>query len=391
MSKRPNEVLLVDDDDAVRKLMHKVLSRAGFLVDAVATAAEALELLKRGRRFETIVSDLMMPEMDGMQLLRFVRQLDLEVPMVIVTGNPTLDSALQTMEHGGFRYLPKPVENERLVSVVKEAATQYRITRLRRKALEICEAGGWLLEDLDQLEERFERALQAVWIAYQPIVSWPAQQVYGYEALVRSFDPDLPTPGMLFDAAERLGKIQDLGKRIREAIARSAVAAPPDALLFVNVHALDLTSDALYTVDSPLASMAERVVLEITERTSLHRIDSLKDRMRALRDIGFRIAVDDLGAGYSGLSSFSQLDPDVVKLDMSLIRDIDGSSAKASLVKSMISVCAQDLGIRVVCEGVETVGERDTLERVGADLLQGFLFAKPENGFRRASIFAPAI
>ena len=113
--------------------------------------------------------------------------------------------------------------------------------------------------------------------------------------------------------------------------------------------------------------------------------------MRALRSMGFRIAVDDLGAGYSGLSSFSELDPDVVKLDMSLVRDIDGSSAKASLVKSMISVCTQDLGIRVVCEGVETVGERDTLQRVGADLLQGFLFAKPERGFRSASIFAPVL
>jgi EAL domain-containing protein (putative c-di-GMP-specific phosphodiesterase class I) len=389
MSKRPNEVLVVDDDDEVRKLMHRILTRAGLEVEAAASAGEALEILKRGRRFEAIVTDLMMPEMDGMQLLRFVRQLDLDVPMIIVTGNPTLESAILTMEHGGFRYLPKPVENERLVQVVREAATQHRMALLKRKALEICEAGGWLLQDLDQLEERFERAVRAIWIAYQPIVAWPAREVYGYEALVRSFDPDLPTPGMLFDAAERLGKVQQLGEHIREAIAQSARSAPPNALLFANLHALDLTSDTLYSSQAPLAPLASRVVLEITERASLHRIDDLKGRIRALRDLGFRIAVDDLGAGYSGLSSFSQLEPDVVKLDMSLIRDIDGSPAKASLVKSMISVCAQDLGVRVVCEGVETVGERDTLARVGADLLQGYLFAKPENGFRRASIFAP--
>jgi EAL domain-containing protein (putative c-di-GMP-specific phosphodiesterase class I) len=310
--------------------------------------------------------------------------------MIIVTGNPTLESAIFAMEHGGFRYLPKPVANQRLVEVVKQAATQHRISLLKRKALEICEAGGWLLEDLDQLEARFERALRALWIAYQPIVAWPAQTVYGYEALVRSFDPDLPTPGMLFDAAERLGRIQDLGQCIRDAVAETAVAAPPDALIFANLHALDLTNELLYSKDSALAGIANRVVLEVTERASLHRIEDLKGRTRALRDLGFRIAVDDLGAGYSGLSSFSQLEPDVAKLDMSLIRDIDGSSAKASLVRSMISVCAQDLGIRVVCEGVETVGERDTLQRVGADLLQGYLFAKPENGFRRASIFAPS-
>lgn len=391
MTKRPNEVLLVDDDHAVRKMMQKVLVKAGLNVEAVEKASEALEILKRGRRFEAIVTDLMMPEMDGMQLLRFVRQLDLDVPMIIVTGNPTLESAIQAMEYGGFRYLPKPVENQRLVEVVKEAAMQHRLSLLKRKALEICEAGGWLLQDLDQLEERFEHALECLWIAYQPIVVWPAERVYGYEALVRSFDPDLPRPGMLFDAAERLGRVQDLGQRIRDAVAVSAASAPSDALIFTNLHALDLTNDALYSSGSALAGIARQVVLEVTERASLHRIDDLKDRMRTLRDLGYRIAVDDLGAGYSGLSSFAQLEPDVAKLDMSLIRDIDGSSSKASLVKSMISVCAQDLGIRVVCEGVETVGERDTLARVGADLYQGYLFAKPENTFRKASIFAPSL
>ncbi|HEX2877391.1 MAG TPA: EAL domain-containing response regulator [Polyangiaceae bacterium] len=391
MTKRPNEVLLVDDDQAVRKMMQKVLVKAGLNVHAVEKASEALEILKRGRRFEAIVTDLMMPEMDGMQLLRFVRQLDLDVPMIIVTGKPTLESAIMAMEYGGFRYLPKPVENQRLVEVVREAAMQHRVSLLKRKALEICEAGGWLLQDLDQLEERFEQALSRLWIAYQPIVVWPAERVYGYEALVRSFDPDLPRPGMLFDAAERLGRVQDLGQRIRDAVAESAASAPSDALIFTNLHALDLSNDLLYSSGSALAGIANRVVLEVTERASLHRIHDLKDRMRTLRDLGYRIAVDDLGAGYSGLSSFAQLEPDVAKLDMSLIRDVDGSSSKASLVKSMISVCTQDLGIKVVCEGVETVGERDTLARVGAELYQGYLFAKPENAFRKASIFAPAL
>jgi EAL domain-containing protein (putative c-di-GMP-specific phosphodiesterase class I) len=97
--------------------------------------------------------------------------------------------------------------------------------------------------------------------------------------------------------------------------------------------------------------------------------------------------VDDLGAGYSGLSSFSQVEPDIVKLDMSLIRGVDASLAKSSLVKAMISLCSDELGVRVVCEGVETTAERDTLQRIGGDLLQGYLFAKPGSGFRGTSIF----
>ena len=157
MTKRPNEVLLVDDDHAVRKMMQKVLVKAGLNVEAVEKASEALEILKRGRRFEAIVTDLMMPEMDGMQLLRFVRQLDLDVPMIIVTGNPTLESAIMAMEYGGFRYLPKPVENQRLVEVVKESAMQHRISLVKLKAL-----------DFDGAAAPFTTALQ---LATQPALA----------------------------------------------------------------------------------------------------------------------------------------------------------------------------------------------------------------------------
>jgi EAL domain-containing protein (putative c-di-GMP-specific phosphodiesterase class I) len=92
-----------------------------------------------------------------------------------------------------------------------------------------------------------------------------------------------------------------------------------------------------------------------------------------------------LGAGHAGLSSFQKLGPDIVKLDISLVRDVDNFSAKASLIKSMIALCTQDLGMRVVCEGVETEGERDTLQSLGADLQQGYLFGLPARGFLHAA------
>ncbi|HYQ14788.1 MAG TPA: EAL domain-containing protein, partial [Polyangiaceae bacterium] len=253
---------------------------------------------------------------------------------------------------------------------------------LKRKALEVCEAGGWLIEDLEDLGSRFERAIDKLWIAYQPIVTWPKQQVFGYEGLVRSADPDLSTPGKLLDAAERLGRLQELGQRIRDAVAEGAALAPPGVFLTVNLHALDLTTDHLYLPQAPLSRIAERVILEVTERAAIYRIDHLPARIRKLRELGYRIAVDDLGASHAGLSSFRQLGPDLVKLDISLVRDIDHSAAKTSLVKSMIALCTQDLGMRVVCEGVETEGERDTLSSVGADLFQGYLFGMPSRSFQ---------
>jgi EAL domain-containing protein (putative c-di-GMP-specific phosphodiesterase class I) len=111
-------------------------------------------------------------------------------------------------------------------------------------------------------------------------------------------------------------------------------------------------------------------------------VDHLQHRIRQLRDLGYRIAVDDLGASHAGLSSFRQIGPDLVKLDISLVRDIDTSTAKTKLVKNMINLCSQDLGMRVVCEGVETEPERDTLLGIGADLLQGYLLGMPSRTFQ---------
>jgi EAL domain-containing protein (putative c-di-GMP-specific phosphodiesterase class I) len=381
MAIRDTQVLVVDDEEQLRKLTERLLARAGLSVDSAASGEEGLELVRRGRRYDAILSDLMMPGMDGMEFLRELRQLDLDVPIIFMTGNPSLSTAMEAMEQGGYRYLAKPVDSERLLSVVKDAAAHHRLALLKRKALEVCEAGGWLIEDLEDLASRFDVALDKLWVAYQPIVSWPTHKLFGYEGLLRSSDADLSTPGKLLDAAERLGRVQELGERVRSAVAANADMAPPGAVLCVNLHALDLTNDQLYAIDAPLSRIAERVVLEVTERAAIYRVDHLTDRMERLRDLGYRIAVDDLGASHAGLSSFRQLGPDIVKLDLSLVRDIDHSVAKMNLVKSMIAICTKDLNMRVVCEGVETEGERDALHACGADLMQGYLFGMPIRGF----------
>ena len=100
----------------------------------------------------------------------------------------------------------------------------------------------------------------------------------------------------------------------------------------------------------------------------------------ALREMGFRIAVDDLGAGYAGLTSFTLLEPEIVKLDMTLVRDVHKNSTKQKVIRSMTAL-SQDMGMTVVAEGVETPEERDTLLDLDCDLLQGFLFARPGKPF----------
>lgn len=383
------DVLVVDDDDAVRSAVVQTLTRAGFEAMGAADAETALALLASGERtFDLMITDLLMPGTSGVQLMRSLREAELDLPVIVLTGHPSFDSAVLALEYGGFRYLEKTVDGATLVSAVNEVLAIHRPAALRKRALRQYDAELAAQSERSGHRLQFDRALSRIWIAFQPIVRWPEQSIFGYEALVRSAEPGLNTPDLLIEAAERLGRVQELGVAVREKIARSLAGAPADALVFVNLHALDLSAEDLFSPTAALSAHAARVVLEVTERASLHEVVDLRARLSELRRLSFRIAVDDLGAGYAGLASFSQLEPEVVKFDMSLIRGIDKSPRKASIVRSMVAMCTQELGTTVVCEGVETEAERDKLSELGAELLQGYLFAEPGPSFRGRSIFA---
>jgi EAL domain-containing protein (putative c-di-GMP-specific phosphodiesterase class I) len=157
-------------------------------------------------------------------------------------------------------------------------------------------------------------------------------------------------------------------------------------MFFVNLHAEDLEDEALYDPSSPLSTLAPEIVLEITERNPLAGVPEVRERVKRLRSLGFRLAVDDLGSGYSGLASLASLEPDFVKLDRGLVHGIDREPVKKKIVVSIVSVC-RDLGISVVAEGIETAAERDAAAEAGADLLQGFFFRRPEE-LRSAASFS---
>jgi EAL domain-containing protein (putative c-di-GMP-specific phosphodiesterase class I) len=145
---------------------------------------------------------------------------------------------------------------------------------------------------------------------------------------------------------------------------------------FVNLHTKDLADAALYARGMAFSEFAPRIVLEITERAPLDSVRDVPRRVAELRDMGFRIAIDDLGAGYAGLTSFAQLVPEVVKLDMSLVRGIHEDGVRQKLVRSMTSLC-HEMGMLVVAEGVETRAELDSVIALGCDLLQGYYFGRP--------------
>jgi EAL domain-containing protein (putative c-di-GMP-specific phosphodiesterase class I) len=372
-------VLVVDDEVRIARALVRVLGAAGFDVEIAVDGRQAVEAVKN-RAFDVIISDINMPGMSGIALLRAVRSQDLDVPVILMTGEPTLETAMEAISLGAMQYFTKPMNNLEVVRAVERASRLHRLTKIKRDALKLTGANAAEAGDRAGLQAGFERALETMWMAFQPIVDARTHGLFGYEALMRSPEPSLPDPGAVLGAAERLDRLPDLGRRVRTLSAAAFETAPAQSLLFVNLHTVDLLDPDLFAAEAPLTKIASRVVLEVTERAALDGVKDLMSRMAKLRAMGFRIAIDDLGAGYAGLSSFVAVEPEFVKLDMSLVRDVHKSAIRQRVVGSLTALCAE-LGLHIIAEGIETAEERDAVCALGCDLLQGYFFAKPGRPF----------
>src|SRR5215468_6292779 len=274
-------ILLVDDEPVTARGYARALTAAGYQVTVAHDGREAAALTK-SQTFDVVVSDIAMPDMDGLALLRTIRQADLDVPMIFMTGSPAIESAVAAIEYGAFRYLLKPVAPAALLDVVERGVRVHRLARVRREAAMVRELDGKPIGDRAGLEARFASAIAKLWVAAQPIVSWSARQIFAYETLLRTDEPTLRSPIDFFDAAERLGRAPELGRVVRAQLARIMREAPPPAPLFVNLHPSDLEDTEIYSDDGALTPFARQVVLEITERAALDRIHELSTRVSRL-------------------------------------------------------------------------------------------------------------
>jgi EAL domain-containing protein (putative c-di-GMP-specific phosphodiesterase class I) len=153
--------------------------------------------------------------------------------------------------------------------------------------------------ELRELEAQLQRCIAALTMHFQPIVHASTRARFGYEALLRSTDKSLPHPGAILDAAERLERVPTLGRAVRGQIAKVIADAPAArGMVFVNLHLLDLFDRQLTSPFAPLSKVASRIVPEITERSTLEGQADVRYRVAKLRELGFRIAIDDLG-GYA--------------------------------------------------------------------------------------------
>jgi len=379
----PARILVVETEDAHLSAHTSALEKAGFKVDLAGDGGAARAFLE-ANHYATIVADAGLHSLDAIGLLRAARRRDLDVPLVVVTDTAHAGLSAVAVQQGALCFLEKPVAADLLCTTLSYAVKLHRLAKLRRKALD--ELGGtWSqLGDRVALEQVFERAFGCLSIAFQPIVSWSNRRVIGHEALLRSSDPSLPDPSSVLAVAERLGRIDQIGRLVRERVARSMARAPAE-YVFVNLHAHELLDSELYSASAPLSQFGKRIVIEISEHALLDDVSHLESRAEALRKLGFRLAMDNLGPGYPGLSSFARLRPEFVKYDLSLVRGIDCNPAQANIVADMTALLLA-MNTRVIAAGIESIAERDAVVAAGVDLLQGFAFSKPDMSYRQPDL-----
>jgi EAL domain-containing protein (putative c-di-GMP-specific phosphodiesterase class I) len=214
---------------------------------------------------------------------------------------------------------------------------------------------------------------------YQPIVDIRKRSVHGYESLLRVRHSLMDGPAALFSYAERLNTLRDLSFFSHTAALKAVEKLAPGQRLFLNLHPKDFVEyeDLGHRANPFHGRDLSRLVFEITERCYLKNVDRIHTVIGHFKAAGASIALDDLGSGYSSLEVLTSLEPDYVKIDMSLIRNIHENDRKQKMMRALLYYCEQ-IGAGCVAEGVETEDEYQTLSGIGTRLMQGFFLSRPQ-------------
>jgi EAL domain-containing protein (putative c-di-GMP-specific phosphodiesterase class I) len=214
--------------------------------------------------------------------------------------------------------------------------------------------------------------------AYQPIVDTRDRSIFAYEALVRGVGGE--------GAQSVLSRVDD-GNRYRfDQLCRTRAISTAAQLGMVEHLSINFLPNAVYRPELCIRSTLEaarlngfpleRLIFETVESEHMDNNRHLTNILREYREFGFKTAIDDFGAGYSGLTLLADFQPDLIKLDMALVRDVHRDRVRQAIVRGVVTMCTE-LGVTVVAEGIEHAGERDFLADCGIYLMQGYWFAKP--------------
>jgi len=380
----PVRVLVAEDDDGFRSALGDVVAAdpAMQLVASAADAVEAVALAVRERPDVALI-DVRMPEGGGVVATEGIRAASPDTLVIALTAHTDPSVVLEMLRAGAVGYVIKGAPMNDVLEAVR-GCMRGEASIAGPVALDVVSELAGRLErqrryelEFDRREERIRTALDDghPTAVFQPVVRLLDGEVVGVEALAR-FDTGLTeSPLSWFEEAESV----DLRVELELAAVRAALAAANELAdeLWVSLNVSPrtaLSTERLLHALSPIR--LDRLVVEITEQAEVEDYDELNVALRRLRGEGVRIAVDDAGAGYASLRHILRLEPDMIKLDKSLVRDVHRDRARRALATALITFAAE-IGATIIAEGIETAAELDALRRLGVTFGQGYHLARP--------------
>ena len=378
----PIRTLIADDDPEVRSVLIDIIERADSLelVGVAEDAQQAIELAGR-QRPDAALLDVKMPG-GGARAAREIRASRPRTAIIALSAHEDARSVQEMLAAGAYNYLVKGTSPQALVEAIRSSVDG----QVRLSAQTASHVVGELASRLEHEREADER--RTVWeeqirtvladggieCVFQPIVALDSGEIVGFEALARFESEPARSPGAWFAEATSLGWALELEIAAVEAAIASHDRLPPSAFIALNVSPASIVSPRLLETVGRIP--LRRVVVEMTEHAPIADYPTLRSVLTTLRASGARLAVDDVGAGHASLRHILQLDPDLIKLDVSLTREIDRQRTQQALARALVTF-AREVDATVVAVGIETASEMAVIRDLGVPLGQGYHLGRP--------------
>jgi EAL domain-containing protein (putative c-di-GMP-specific phosphodiesterase class I)/AmiR/NasT family two-component response regulator len=376
-------VLIVDDNPSNVALLQALLDEQGLFRIYTETDPRQVPRQLAQNDPDLVLLDLHMPGVDGHEVLTQIKLYAAGsfLPVLVLTADTTTTARDRALSEGAQDFLTKPIDAaETALRIANLLRTRQLFTTLRQARLH--SAHGDAAEEEGALPATRERILsvlrtRAITPVYQPVIDLHTLTPVGYEGLTRFPGSEYGGPDRWFSDAFDVGLGVELEWLAAHKVLNLLQALPDEEsepFLAVNMSPASVLHLLTHQLCEP--ELYPRIVVELTEHVPIEDYAAVHESMAAMREGGSRLAADDLGSGYAGFRHLIRLQPDIIKLDISLVRGIHRSKGQRALASALVAFAA-DVGARVIAEGVEESGELETLQEIGVPWAQGYFLGKP--------------
>lgn len=371
-------VLVVDDNESNVALLAALLRSEGLA--RVSTETDSRRVLQRlvTENPDLVLLDLHMPNVGGYETLDRIQQFAAGgyLPVLVLTADTTTQARDRALRQGAQDFLTKPFDADEAVLRVGNLLRTRQLYADLRRPFAVPLPTETSVDEAEHTRRKIDAVLRnrSIRPVYQAVVDLTDMTTVGYEALSRFADMGVRGPDKWFAEAFSVGR----GVELEWLAATKAMEALPGfatgQFLAINMSPATI----LHVMDEQLCDTetCSRVVIELTEHVPVEDYAALHRALAVMRAHGAQLAADDLGAGYAGFRHLLRLQPDIIKLDISLVGGIQHSASQRALARALIAFAA-DVGARIIAEGVEEPAELAVLQSLGVPWAQGFLLGRP--------------